>query len=1404
MRGKNLFIAVAFFLTIGMVHCLAQTFEVSPSPKSAQSKGKKEKSEPANTNNTIGWGSGIETAREARAVDQALQKGDYKSAIASANRAAHSAPQNADLWFLLGYAARLGGDYNLSLQGYKRGLELKPSSIAGLSGEAQTYAKMGQTNQAQDLLKKVLAANPKSATDLQLSGELALDTDPNTALDLLKRADALQPNARTALLIARAYQKLNQPDGSKQYLEKALSRGPNDPNVLRAVGAYYRDTGKFDEAIAALQRAVQHDKDALGELGYTYSLAGKKKEAADTYTLAANRHPKDQALQLSAAQALVNVGSFEQASNFLKRAESSDPNNYRLHAIRAEMYSVEDHNDQAISEYQMAIQNAPEVPQEGPLYPVSLHLSLAEIYRRVDQDALAQKELASARDALNKVPGTDPATRPDYLRLRALVEEGFNDPASAERDLKEAMTLAPRNVNISLNYANLLWKIGREQDALALYKQSLQMDPNNHAALTALGYLSRDMKDPVDAEKYFLKLAELYPQDYVPYFALGDLYTSNRQYDRAQADYEKAHQLAPNNALVVAEGINSALESPGHSLPVAKTWVERAATNEAINNNPQVMRERMRYLTFTGNYQEAADLGYKVVEKLPNDAEAPDYLGYDLLFLNRFEDAGKIVARFEASRPHDRDLPLIAGYVNAHTGHPREAEEDFSRSLAIDPNDATAYMNRGFVRNDLREASKAIQDFEAALKIRSNYGEAHLGLAFANLQLNRSKPALREADLAAATLPDSAPIHLARAEAYRQQMIFRKAEVEYRAALKLAPNNPDVYLELAEALYRLHRYSDSLDVLRTGVRVTTSTTGVKTTDAMLYGAMARDYAQLRQKDNAYKAIADAEKRGEDVKVLMATGEALLIMGDNQGAMKRYSRALDAPGADRVEVRLALARLFAQAGHHGDAQDQVAFAMAESRVGEANAVTAENLVEAGQVLVSINQFDLGKKFFQRAQAEGADQESVYLGLANADLALGQTQSAMTLLRAVGNDPDASQDYEYMVALASAYQQEHDDTHALSMFARANDVMSGNDYTRATELRLAEQEGRQVTEQVNAAPELLFHPVFEDINIYQLDARIRGLAPDSTLLPPPRSTVETLGIAHYKLNFKGWPAITGLFEERNARGQVSFPNELLIQYRNTYDTSFSTGISPIVHLFGTAISLNPGVQFTIRRDSASPLEMNQDLFRQFLYVYTGAFGNWVSINGTAIREAGPFTELNLHSRDAAGTIEFQVGRPWAKTALLTGYEVRDILFRPLIREYYTTDSYVGVQRKFGSSWTAALLGEYLRSWRVQDNDYAIAEAIRPGFRLDYKPLVSHWAVHADGTWSKGQGFSAYNNVTNEVLVSYTKSLQRPLQDGIGEVPVTYPLRISFGIQQQSFYDFNGRNRNTFLPIIHFNVF
>jgi hypothetical protein len=41
-------------------------------------------------------------------------------------------------------------------------------------------------------------------------------------------------------------------------------------------------------------------------------------------------------------------------------------------------------------------------------------------------------------------------------------------------------------------------------------------------------------------------------------------------------------------------------------------------------------------------------------------------------------------------------------------------------------------------------------------------------------------------------------------------------------------------------------------------------------------------------------------------------------------------------------------------------------------------------------------------------------------------------------------------------------------------------------------------------------------------------------------------------------------------------------------------------------------------------------------------------------------------------------------------------------------------------------------------------------------------------------------------------------------VGEVGVEFPLRFSFGIQQQSFFNFTGERKSTFLPVIKVTLF
>jgi len=107
-----------------------------------------------------------------------------------ANRAANAAPEHR-LWFLLGYSARLAGQYQVLDQRYIADCAIKPGSYS-LSGLAK-LRKMGRQTEARDALQKVLAANPRSVNDLQLAGEISLNHRSERGPQFLKRAKHCSP-----------------------------------------------------------------------------------------------------------------------------------------------------------------------------------------------------------------------------------------------------------------------------------------------------------------------------------------------------------------------------------------------------------------------------------------------------------------------------------------------------------------------------------------------------------------------------------------------------------------------------------------------------------------------------------------------------------------------------------------------------------------------------------------------------------------------------------------------------------------------------------------------------------------------------------------------------------------------------------------------------------------------------------------------------------------------------------------------------------------------------------------------------------------------------------------------------------------------------------------------------------
>jgi tetratricopeptide (TPR) repeat protein len=763
----------------------------------------------------------------------------------------------------------------------------------------------------------------------------------------------------------------------------------------------------------------------------------------------------------------------------------------------------------------------------------------------------------------------------------------------------------------------------------------------------------------------------------------------------------------------------------------------------------------------------------------------------------------KIVDRYEPVLEGDRDLPLISGYVHAQRGDHGAAVHDFTRALQIDPNMAVGYMNRGYVYNDMRLATKAEQDFRKALALNPQYGEAHLGLAYALVQLRRSAPALKEAETATRLLPDSESLHLVKAEAYRQRTMLLPAEAEYTKALKLNPNSANTYVALADVEYRAHKYASSADTLQRALAIAPN-------DAMILAQLGRSYARLDRQSDSLQAINSAEHSGgRDYKVLLVAADGLRILGRRDQAMTVYTRALESSDENRLEVRLALGRLFADEGKTADAQQQIAIGFAEARVAPVDVTSADDYLNAADILMSIHEYPLAQRMYGRAQALGADETSIAVGMANASLALGDTRSAQLQLASLPDDPDRQNDFDFLVAQGNVYRQLGKDDRALADFARASRLDPEDRSIRTAEMELAEKEGHPVTDRIGMSSDVRVNPLFEDDNIYQLDARLLGLQKNGALLPPPRRSIETFADSRFQFRPDSLPPIQGFVAERNAQGSLSFPSQLLIQNRNTFDTILNVSVAPMVQLGNfMKLTIMPGLQYTVRRDTLSPEFINQNLFRQFVYVSSSSIGDWLSFSGNLIREAGPFTEMGLHSRDFSGAIDFRVGRPWGKTALLTGYNGRNLLFSPSIKndysditEYYQTISYAGLERQFGPRIRVTGVAEFLRAWRIEHLEYAIAQTLRPRFGVDAK-IRDHWTLSATGAWSSGRSFHAYDSVTSNFALSYTR--ERGWGHGADSetASVAYPLRFSFGLGQQSFYNFSGHERTQIVPVAQVN--
>jgi WD40 repeat protein/tetratricopeptide (TPR) repeat protein/serine/threonine protein kinase len=398
------------------------------------------------------------------------------------------------------------GQWARALADYARAVELQPDEWQYYSRRANAYFQLGQMERA--------------------------ITDLSTALELEPGNAALRHNRGSVRM------RLDRWDEAIEDYSRAIELNPDDEDAWNARGVAYASLGQFDKAIANHRKAIELKPDdgvAHDNLGNALAFGGRYGEALAAYRKAVELTPNNSAAHRHLAWLLAACPAPEfrdpgEALRLAKRAAELAPEDGDCRAaLGAAHYRAGDWKAAA-----EALEQSTELNADGNA-AVFFFLAMARgrlgnedraglwyaaaarwMHRNESSPDLVRglRAEAAALLGLPEPPQAAPGAKPDDVELYTLVlaanpEAGWAfiqrgrahgaagrwDQAGA--DHARATRLSPKDPSAWFAYAGALQHQGALAEAIAAYRQALELAPDSHLLHNHLAWLLATCPDPM-------------------------------------------------------------------------------------------------------------------------------------------------------------------------------------------------------------------------------------------------------------------------------------------------------------------------------------------------------------------------------------------------------------------------------------------------------------------------------------------------------------------------------------------------------------------------------------------------------------------------------------------------------------------------------------------------------------------------------------------------------------------------------------------------------------------------------------------------------------------------------------------------------------------------------------------
>ena len=504
------------------------------------------------------------------------------------------------------------------------------------------------------------------------------------------------------------------PDG---VLETPVTPPNSDiPAAYYGLGLAYTGLEKFEDAIAAYQRAIAYAPDwayTHAALGSAYASTHRYAEALDAYKIAVALDSDDEMIHHQIGNVYSKRGEHAAATRHQLRAIAIAPEFAAAHYQLGLLYAHEKRWTDAISAYRTAYQNDPALVEA--LY------NLAQAYLRAGDAAAAREQMAlfqerkAALTPLHQLRGALQRTQGTTERAQVLVNIGRfylkgGHYEKAVSEYQKAIGIDPQSV-AAYNGIGVAWTMLEEYDeAIAAQQKALELQPDFAKAHAGIGLAYFRQHKTELALKHYRQAVTLAPQFLEAHLKIAMILLNQKRHAEATDAYLTIISLKPDDAeayhnlglcyayLAQAEG--DTRQHPDQDLTTAALTALEKAVDLSVSPADDLQRIQPPFLTETyyliGELQagqgdfHAAEKAY-LSSGLPKAYHALAQLSAKVAGGDKADTKrGLETARRYAQQAIDMD-PNVASYYNTlalidfRRGDYRQAEQAIRKALALEP-----------------------------------------------------------------------------------------------------------------------------------------------------------------------------------------------------------------------------------------------------------------------------------------------------------------------------------------------------------------------------------------------------------------------------------------------------------------------------------------------------------------------------------------------------------------------------------------------------------------------------------------------------------------------------------------------------------------------------------------------